>query len=481
MLLKNKIARRVALVSSFLMLLTSTVNTTYGYIVTKTDSVINTFTPPESDGNGIVIIKRVEHTLGEAYTIPDHIVFDFQVDLGAAYGNAPVQTSAGTIVANENGTIIVSVKPGQSLCVSDIAPGARITVTELQMDGDGFAVKDGIATKEITIAADGNAVIDFVNLYTPVSAKPANIKVVGEKILSGRDWQVGDEFSFTLEQKNSDGSWMTLGTKTVAYDKENSSFNHFDFNDIFHALTFDKVGTYSFRMTEVIGNLENLDYDKSINTFTLVVTDADMDGALEINTVTADQNATVTEESGAHTVSVIFNNAFIPAVPGIEDIVVNIAVDKTIKNNSTTSISPEGFEFVLENTASGEKIALKTAANGKTLFTLPFTAKDAGKTFTYKLSETDKGMKGVTYDKRVYDIHITVTLGGDNNLTASITVDGKTETSAVAKFENTYYGEKPGSPQTGDNSNTAFWFLMMLVSGTACIVLVVLDRRYMTR
>jgi len=174
-------------------------------------------------------------------------------------------------------------------------------------------------------------------------------------------------------------------------------------------------------------------------------------------------------------------NTFIPAVPGHEDIVVNIEVNKIVKNTGTASISPEGFEFVLENTTSGEKITLKTAANGKALLTLPFTAEDAGKSFAYKLSEIDTGMQGVTYDQKIYDIHIAVILGEDNKLVAIVTVDGKTVSNAVVKFENTYHGEKPNPPQTGDNSNTAFWFLMMLVSGTACIVLVVLDKRYMTK
>ena len=90
-------------------------------------------------------------------------------------------------------------------------------------------------------------------------------------------------------------------------------------------------------------------------------------------------------------------------------------------------------------------------------------------------------MQGVTYDQKVYDIHIAVILGEDNKLVANVTVDGKTETNAVAKFENTYYGEEPSSPPTGDHSNAAFWFIMMLVSGTACVVLVVLDKRYMTK
>lgn len=480
-MLKNKIVRRIALVISFLLLLNSTVNTTYGYIVMKTDSVINTFTPLESDDNGFVIIKKVEHPLGEDYTIPDHIAFDFQVDLGTAYGNASIHTSAGTMITDEKGVIIVPVKPGKSLSVSGLATGTKVTVTELQKDYSGFTVKDGTATKEIMISADSNTIMDFVNLYTPASIKPATVTVVGKKVLSGRDWQAGDEFSFTLEQRKDDGSWLPLGTKTITYDKENANFNYFDFNDIFHTLTFDKVGTYSFRMTEATGNLENIDYDKSINIFTLVVTDADMDGALEINTVTATQNATVTKESREYTISVTFNNAFVPAAPEPEDIVVNIDVDKTVKNTGATSISPEGFEFVLENTVSGEKITLITAANGKARFTLPFTAEDDGKSFTYKLFEIDTGMQGVTYDQKVYNIHITVTLGEDNKLVANVTVDGKIVTNAVTTFENTYHEEKPGFPQIGDNINVAFWFLMALVSGTTCLVLLVLDRRYMTK
>jgi len=174
-------------------------------------------------------------------------------------------------------------------------------------------------------------------------------------------------------------------------------------------------------------------------------------------------------------------NTFIPAVPGHEDIAVSIEVNKIVKNTGTASISPEGFEFVLENTASGEKITLKTAANGKALFTLPFTAEDTGKSFNYKLSEINTGIKNVTYDQKVYDIHIAVTLGEDNKLVANVTVDGQTVANAVARFENAYYGEIPVPPQTGDSSNTAFWFIMMLVSGAACVVLMALDRRYVTK
>ena len=90
-------------------------------------------------------------------------------------------------------------------------------------------------------------------------------------------------------------------------------------------------------------------------------------------------------------------------------------------------------------------------------------------------------MKGVTYDKRVYDIRIAVTMGVDNKLVAGVTVNDKAVVNAEVKFENTYHGEKPVFPQTGDTNNSTFWFFMMLVSGGACIVLLVLDRKYLLK
>ena len=339
-------------------------------------------------------------------------------------------------------------------------------------------VKDGAATMEGVVAEDGSLKFEYVNIYTPASVQPVNVSVSGTKILEGRDWQSGDTFSFTLEQKQSDETWTVVGTKAVTYDKENTCFNCFDFSDLVQALTFDKVSTYNFRMTEVVGNLENVDYDKSVNTFAIKVTDVDMDGKLEVSNVTAAQNANVTEEDGKYKVDVTFNNTFSPVVSEPDDIEVNIGVNKTVKNTGVLSIAPAGFEFVLENTVSGEKMALKSDENGKAVFVLPFTATDVGKTYTYKLSETNDGMTGVTYDTKVYDISIAITLDSDNKLVSTITMDGKAVNDVVARFENTYYTDQTTTPPTGDDSDVTFWFIMMIISGTTCIVLVLLDKRY---
>lgn len=475
---KHKTFRRLALFFSLILLLTSTVNTTFGFIVTKTDSLVNTFTVFDSVTNSLTITKEVEHPLGEEYVIPDSISFDFKVDLGRLWANTAMDTTGGKIVADENGSMTVSVKPGDSFTIEGIDAGTNVRVSELQEDGNAFSVKDGAAVKEVTVSSHGNAKAEFVNVYTPAGVQPVNVTVGGRKILEGRDWQNGDSFSFTLEQKTEAGTWRTLGTKTVSYDANNADFDQFDFSDFVQALTFDKVGTYSFRMTEVVGALEDVDYDKSINTFAVQVTDADMDGKLEIHTVTAAQNAQVTEKDGRYSVFVTFNNTFVPAVPEPDDLAVELAVLKTVKNVGEASIGPEGFEFVLENTASGEKRALESDESGRAVFALAFTASDIGKTYTYKLSETDEGMTDVVYDTKVYEIAISVDLDADNCLIASVTMDGEKTEKAVAQFENTYDAELSVSPPTGDRTRLLFWFGMMIASATSCAALVLLDRKY---
>ncbi len=479
-MIKNKVFRRLALLFSLIMLITSTVNTTYGYIVTQTDSLINTFTPGQTLVNGLHISKTVEHPLGEGYVIPDNISFDFQVNLGSLYANTTIKTTVGNIVADENGTITVSIKPGKSVDIEDIDEGTKVTVTEVQKDGSGFTVKDG-AVKEATVSADGSVTIDFVNNYTPANVQPTIVTVSGTKVLGGREWQTGDTFSFLLEQDTGNGNWVSLGTKTITYDAENADFNKFDFSDLVQALTFDTVGTYAFRISEVVGNLENVDYDKTVNSFTIKVGDADMDGKLEVQDVTGAQNAAVTkdDEAGKYNVVVTFNNTFVPpVVPDPDDIAVTITVNKTVKNTGTQALGPNGFEFVLENVATGEKTALETDNDGKAIFNLPFTAADIGKTYNYTLSETNEGKQGVTYDAVVYNIQVAIALGEDNKLIATVTRNGTAVENCVAEFENTFHTEQEPSPPTGDNSNSTFWFIMMIISGTACVVLLLIDKRY---
>lgn len=470
------ILRRIAMLLSLVMLITSTLGTTYGFIVTSTDPITNIFVPDDVKVNGLAISKAVEHPLGQDYMIPDHITFDFQVELGSYYANAKLNTTVGEMTADANGTLNVSVKPGVTFGIEGLKEGTTVQVTEQTTTLAGFAVK-GEATKTVTVGADGTASVAFVNVYAPDAVKPGNVTVSGIKVLEGREWQTGDTFTFVLEQKDGD-AWTKLGEQTVTYDAQNADFNEFDFNEIFQALTFDKVGTYTFRMSEVIGNLENVDYDKTLNHFTVLVTDVDMDGKLEIHTVAGTENAKVTEMNGAYAVAVTFNNAFVPpVVPDPEPVTVQIGIDKTLEIKGELTHGLGGFEFVLENVATSERLTATSDDKGKASFTLTFDKDDVGKTYTYKLSETNHGFYGMTYDGDVYEIAVRVTLNEEHKLIAACTMNGKPVDTLNAAFQNIYDADRTTVPPTGDTSNLTVWFIMMLVSASAFVALVVYDRK----
>jgi len=461
---------------SLVMLITSTIGTTYCYIVTKTDPITNVFVPGTASVSGLAISKTVEHPLGDDYAIPDNIRFDFNVEFGSYYAGAKLNTTAGEMTADASGTLSVTIKPGAIFGIEGLEEGTVVKVTEKMTTLDGFAVK-GDATKTVTVGADGTASISFVNTYTPDAVKPSNVTVSGVKVLEGRQWQTGDSFSFVLEQKDGE-SWTKLGEQTVTYNAENDDFNKFDFSDVFQALTLDKVGTYTFRMSEIVGTLENVDYDKTVNHFTVKVTDVDMDGKLEINTASGTENAAVTKTNDGYAVTVTFNNTFVPpVVPDPDPITVQIGIDKIINNVGEATHGKGGFQFVLKNTETSEGLGATSADNGKASFSLTFTKADIGKTHTYKLSETNQGFAGMTYDTDVHEITITVSLNENNELVVALTMDGKSVDALNATFENTYDADTPVAPPTGDNSNLTLWFILMIVSGSALVALTVYDRK----
>lgn len=318
---RKRLLQKSALLFSFVILFAFAVNTTFGFIIAKSNSIINTFVPFDSVKKHLLICKNIEHPFGDKYVLPDNLNFNFKVDLGPLYAKTTINTTSGDIVADENGSISVSVKPEQPFAIKGIDAGTKVTVTEMLSDGSGFAVKDGCAVKEGVVAEDGSLNFEYINVYTPASVRPVNVFIKGEKNLEGRDWQEGDSFSFALEYMQGEDSWTLLGTKTVTFDSQDDAFNHFDFSDLLHSLTFDRVGVYNFRISEIEGELENIDYDTSVKSFAIKVTDLDMDGCLEIKSVTDEQNTDISANNGEYTVHTTFNNTFIsPSIPDNEEL-----------------------------------------------------------------------------------------------------------------------------------------------------------------
>ncbi|MBQ7836702.1 MAG: hypothetical protein IJ389_05555 [Clostridia bacterium] len=470
----RKLFRISALLVALIMLFTATMQTTMAFVVTKTDSIINIFLPFKGLVSDLILNKTVEHPFGDDYVYPDDVKFEFKVDLGTFYANTKIETSEGMVTTDKNGVLTVFVKPGAPVGIENLDEGTKVKVTEVTDSmGKGFAVKDGEDTKEAVIPSSGSVVIDITNIYTPDKTSAENVDLTGTKVLEGRDWQEGDTFSFLLEFKNKDGEWVDIGIETVTYDAENTDFNKFDFSDTIHSLEFSEAGTYSFRVSEIEGALDEIDYDKSVNHFNVVVGDPDMDGELDVVDVVVAQNITVTkdEANGMFAMEVVFNNTFVPEIKPIpEDVKVNLSVDKTVINKGEEEIGPEGFRFILEDTDGGKQIVLVSDKDGNANVELNFSAEDAGKTFNYKLHEKNEAKDHVTYDTNVYDISVEIILNEmDNVLETAITVNGKTAEAVECAFENIYDYTPPSAPPTGDSMITP-----IILFGASAAILVCL-------
>ena len=462
--MKKRVFRQVALLVALLLLATSTVNTTYGLIVTKTASLVNIFTPFDSAMSDLVIHKVVEHPFGANYLVPDNAntVFDFKVELGRLYANTRIKTGNGIITADGEGAITVSVKANNSVGIIGIDAGTAVKVTEVGTRA-GFIVK-GDAVQTATIPEDGRAELTFTNTYAPQAITASVMNVVGTKNLEGRDWLDTDVFTVVLEQLT-DGVWTKLGEQKI--DVGNKTF---ELSALMDGVTFDEVGEYEFRVRELVGDLPDMDYDEEPKTFTAVVTDEDMDGRLEVGFVRTGLGANANRYDDQYALTILLSNVYVAPTD------VKVDIQKTIKNVGNKTIGPEGFEFVLEDAQTQEKIRAVSDANGQTSINLHYGLADDGKTFVYTLTETKGETKGVSYDEREYRITVRVARVG-NEMKAAVLVDDVAVEQCLLAFENTYDGDAAVTPPTGDNTNLPFWITMMVLSATACIVLVVFDRR----
>lgn len=298
--------RRLFRIVLSLLILLLTVPTVLAYVVVETPSKKNEFVPAVD--TDLTITKTVEHPLGDEYVIPSNITFSFLVDLGDEYKSFPVITTQGTKTTDENGRFTVELCPNSLIALEGLVGGTEVTVTELPTTHRGFTAK-GSVSQTATIDKDGIIGLEFVNVYAPTPATLTDFTLTGIKTLTGRAWQSGDIFSFKLEQVTDAGA-TELAVKTVTYDANDPMFNTFDFSETVRTLSLAGVGTHTFRISELAGSVAGMAYDTATAEFTVTVTDTDMDGQLEIASVTVSGAMTLdTEKSGYH-LTATFRNTF---------------------------------------------------------------------------------------------------------------------------------------------------------------------------
>jgi len=404
---KNSSGKALVTAVALLLVASLSISTTFGLMITKTDSIINTFAPELS--SDLVIQKQVSHPFGNGYTLPD-LSFDFIVSLGETYANQTL----GEVTADENGSFSIKLGHGERFVLDDLREGTVVTVTEENLPS-GFTVKDG-EVKTYTIGTDKGTVC-FDNIYTPASA-PVNLSVVGTKLLEGRDWQEGDTFEFLLEYglaTESGVAWTIADDALVEYDSEDESFDQFEFD--LSSVELNSAGTYSFRVSEIEGDIEGILYAQPAE-FDVVVGDADMDGSLEIQEIKTYQNtdSTYNKEEGQFMVDTTLCNRYSPN----GEAVVNILIEKLIDGGKL----PEGYTFELYD-AGGDLILTTdpTTAAGEASISLSYDTSDLARcNFRYLLKESNAGetIDGVAYDDTEYPLMVTVLDNLDGGIDAFV-------------------------------------------------------------
>lgn len=328
----------------------------------------------------------------------------------------------------------VSVDGGTRVVRVSVTDNGDGTISATATDGDGNSLGTG-------------SKFSFTNAYR-VTQTSATIQ--GTKSLEGRELRDG-EFTFELLE---DGRQVAMTS--------NDAEGRFSFD-----LTYDKPGEHEYVVREVVpGETRGVSFDTHEAVAHVSVSDNGA-GALVAN---------VTYPGG----DVSFKNTY--AAEGTSARIV------AVKRLEGATLADGQFTFQLSDAETGTVLQSATnAADGSVTFALGYGAADAGKTFTYKVSERNDGQAGVTYDGSSYTVKVEVTDDGEGHLSA------KASTDDYLVFTNRYdaggSSENPGGspdvetppakqlPQTSDPLAGPGLEASIAVAGIAVIVVAVLVRR----
>ena len=361
------------------------------------------FSNPNDRAAGVAdVMKPID---GIAFTQADASkTFEFTVSEVVPDGNAKLAgvTYDGTTHKVE---IAVSLKDGTSLDVATYV--------------DGELVESGVPT------------VAFANAYKPANVDFATTNFGLNKVLEGRDWIENDSFSFEITAETQ-GAPMPSGGETatvqptsakdgeaVAFDFGNITFTTSDMLVDGSAVTSK---TFVYTVNEIKPNPAKAGIQYSTNVAKIYVTVTD-DGEGHLVATSSTENGTFVNK---------YETSLNYTAAG------GLTLTKTLNGRDMTQgqfqiqVVPhdEASAAVLGLTMNGKVFDMPAAKDGKAASVpvcsdVEFTQFDAGKTFTYTVSELGDAGNGYTFDK--VDRTVTISVSDDPataTLTATTMVSG---------------------------------------------------------
>ena len=262
--------------------------------------------------------------------------------------------------------------------------------------------RDGVPTDEIV----------FNNTYK--AEAPDAVVLQGTKTLSGIRNIIDGEFIFLLKDST---------------DKEVELVRNTGNNFQFAPLSFSAIGTYTYTVTEVNTGKGGVDYDETIYTVTIEVTDANLDGKMETS---------VTYKAGsADATAIAFANTY-TAQP------VKVALTgRKLLTGRPTALKADEFSFTLtgDKVAGGSETKSNDADGYFSFSEIEFT-ETGTYTFTVKEDVPAEKAPGMIYDETEIKVTVTVTDNGEGQLVASIATNPSQDAEYVNfRFFNRYHAE----------------------------------------
>lgn len=411
--------------------------------------------------------------------------FGFTVALADGDGE-PVSGTFGkgeNAVTFTDGKAAFTLKHGGEKTIAGLPVGARYTVTEDAAEGYATTVDGTDGSKAEGTVTEAGATAAFTNTYgTATEGRDVSTAGLFTKTLKGRDWAEGDSFQFTLTgeddapmpEGSADGS-KTVSVTAAAGTKVGDRVA-FDFGPIRYTLNdikdaeFAEVGgkrvrakTFTYTVREVRPDdgsaIAGVAYDGHAATMTVTVTD---DGSGNLTATTP----AIAEVSGGDFVNTYTTELDYSARAGVR-------LSKTLCGRAM-----EAGQFAFTVTADAEtaaKLGLKTGKDAYVVAAaddgaadlvdligsdakgdVKFTDADAGKTYSFTVTETKLGGEGYAndtaprtvtiapgYDAATGKLTVTTTVARDGAEVARSevsTADDATETPApvTVAFQNSY-------------------------------------------
>ena len=305
------------------------------------------------------------------------------------------------------------------------------TLREVKGNAGGITYSDAKYTIETTITDNGDGALKaehvlkdaeaatFKNTYS-VTPLDTELDFDLSKVISGREWADGDEFSFTITAP--DGAPLP-DPATVTVSKH-------DAKDGIAAIKFGKIrytvtGTYKYEIRENAGSTVGMTYDTHVATAEVTVTE-NGDGSLTAN-VTKKENGRFTNtyrtELNYTAAGGLWLSKYLDGRPMTEGQFTFTVTPADEASANALGLLPGANNFKSPATAEATVGLIDILAGHE----VKFTQADAGKTFTYTVAEKNDGKPGYTYDDAVRTVTIAIVDDTAGTLTATTTVSGGPE------------------------------------------------------